>query len=108
MPNTKLARRIHAHLHDDLTATEDLALTTVREARSLNGQADEGHAKATAQHAGQALSLDALDASQLFSPGLTRAATLEAFGQLANGADAIDWDAILDPYGMDTAVVAGT
>ncbi|MFF5019453.1 hypothetical protein [Streptomyces sp. NPDC001165] len=108
MPNTTLARRVHAHLHDDVTATEDLALLTLREARALNGQADGGQAKATPQQASHALSLDALDAAQLFSPGLTRAATLDALDQLANGADAIDWDAILDPYGLDTAMAATT
>ncbi|MEV5279841.1 hypothetical protein ACFYMW_26255 [Streptomyces sp. NPDC006692] len=106
MPNTNLARRIHARLHDALAGTEDLAQATVREAHSLDGQADDGHTMATSQHASQALSLDPLDATQLFSPGLTRAATLEALSQLANGADAIDWDAILDPYGMDTSCTA--
>lgn len=108
MPNTTLARRVHAHLHHDLTATEDLALVTLREARALNCQADDGHAKSTPQHAGHALSLDALDAAQLFSPGLTRAAALDALGQLANGAGAIDWDTIFDPYGLDTATAATT
>ncbi|MEW2497457.1 hypothetical protein AB0942_28555 [Streptomyces nodosus] len=106
MPNTTLARRVHAQLHDDLTTTEDLALVTLREARALNGHADDEHAHAMPQHAGHALSLDALDAAQLFSPDLTRAAALDALGQLANGADAIDWDAILDPYGLDTAMGA--
>ncbi|MEE1741214.1 hypothetical protein PUR49_32605 [Streptomyces sp. BE147] len=106
MPNTNLARRIHARLYEGLAGTEDLALTTVREAHSLDGQSDDGHTIATSQHASQALSLDPLDAAQLFSPGLTRAAALEALSQLANGADAIDWDTILDPYGLDTASTA--
>lgn len=107
MPNTNLARRIHARLYDAVAGTEDLTLATVREVHSLDGQTDDGRTMATWQHASQALSLDPLDASQLFSPGLTRAAILEALSQLANGADAIDWDAILDPYGMDTSSSAG-
>jgi hypothetical protein len=108
MPNAKLARRIHAHLHDNLVATEDLALLTLREAHALNSQADDAHPMVMPRNAGHALSLDALDAAQLFSPGLTRTAALDALGQLASGAPAIDWDRILDPYGVDTTAGATT
>ncbi|MET9776250.1 hypothetical protein ABZ023_18650 [Streptomyces sp. NPDC006367] len=109
MPNAKLARRVHAHLHDNLAATEeDLALVTLRVARDLNGQADDAHPMAMPRNAGHALSLDALDTAQLFSPGLTRTAALDALGQLASGAPAIDWDTILDPYGVDSTTGATT
>ncbi|MGW2657020.1 hypothetical protein ACWC1D_25610 [Streptomyces sp. NPDC001478] len=108
MPNAKLARLVHAHLHDNHAATEDLALVTLREARTLNDQAGDAHPMPTPQNAAHALSLDALDTAQLFSPGLTCTAALDALDQLANGAPSIDWDTVLDPYGVDATTGATT
>lgn len=105
MPNAPLARRVHAHLRDDLTPPEDLAVLTLREARAIDGQADETHVTDAQQRASHALNLDALDAAQLFTSDLTRSAALDALDQLANGADFINWDAILDPYGLDTVAL---
>ncbi|WP_331762457.1 hypothetical protein OG612_45450 (plasmid) [Streptomyces sp. NBC_01527] len=109
MPNAQLARRMHDDLDRQLSAAPaelpdrilafDLVAPALREVGAAM-PTDRPEPADLESAASRALSLDDLDAIQLFNPALAPNAVLDALQQLADGADLIDWDAIVDPYGL--------